>query len=176
MIRRHVAGGPELLAHEVEMLPLPLLVLPALLPPLAGDHWQHWSGPGTLAHHDHCSGHSLQCPHSCCQLRHWTGWRDIRTCSCSSVSPCPSGERKPARGSQNNILSPTIFSLLTFPHDGHLWVPLWMCLWCCKLPGCLNSLPHSSQEYLPAPPLVLRALLTQSKHLLIMPAHSIKKY
>ena len=51
----------------------------------------------------------------------------------------------------------------TLPQLGHLWVPLCMCLWCCRLPGCLNSLPHSSQEYRPPPPLVFSALLTQSE-------------
>ena len=52
---------------------------------------------------------------------------------------------------------------VTFPQDGHLCVPLWIWRWCCKLPGCLNSFPHSSQEYLPPPLLLFRALLTQSE-------------
>ena len=37
----------------------------------------------------------------------------------------------------------------TLPQLGHRWVPLWMCRWCWRDPGCLKILPHSSQLYRP---------------------------
>ena len=119
MILRRVAGGPELLAHEVEWLS-PRLGLPGLWWPRGrGDQGHGWPGPGTPAHRDHCSGRSRQCPRWCCRRHRWTCWRDIRTCSCSSVSPCPTGERKPATWYHNNIAS-FIWKYLIFVSPFHM--------------------------------------------------------
>lgn len=150
--------------------------------PWLGHHEVDWGGC-EMWHHlcewPHCwqvtpgppgySGRSRWCHHWCCQLLRWTCWQGIHTCSCSNVSPYPNGERKP----RNKWLSVFClfnikkFQISTLPQDGHLCVPLWMCLWCWRLPGCLNNFPHSSQEYRPPPPelppLPPSALLTQSK-------------
>ena len=53
--------------------------------------------------------------------------------------------------------------LKAFPHEGHLWVPRWICRWCCNEPGCLKILPHSSQVYRPIPSGAMeKALATES--------------
>ena len=94
--------------------------------------------------------------------RYQTGLRGSHTCSCWGASPCPSGGRKPEGEKVHWKINKRDKGGFTFPQLGHLCVPLCMCLWCWRLPGCLNSFPHSSQLYRPPPPLVLRALLTQS--------------
>jgi len=68
-------------------------------------------------------------------------------------------------------LSISHLRLKGFPHEGHLekavsesgmlnmklievlylWVPLCICLWCCKDPGCLNTFSHLSQMKWPWP-------------------------
>ena len=102
----------------------------------------------------------------------WIYWPGSRILTCSNASPYPISERKPAvillvfvSGLPRRVRRPTL------PQEGHLWVPRCMWRWCCRLPGCLNSFPHSSQEYLPPPPPpepLLRALLTQSEMMTII--------
>ncbi len=60
-------------------------------------------------------------------------------------------------------LSMSHLRLNAFPQDGHRWVPRWMWRWCCREPGCLKILPHSSQLYRPmASGVQENALPTQS--------------